>query len=101
MFVLFFHHCFYDFFLTKCEHFDSYLLFIEYCDNDWHKSSGFKVNKYARTGSVVKRFTAQFRTIKMLFLSDRKFKSCKFHASTVNVFSSQNLPFELPQNFIS
>ena len=70
MFVLFFHHCLYDFFQTKCEHFDSYLLFIEYCDNDWRKSSGFKVNKYARTGSVVKRFTAQFRTIKMLFLSD-------------------------------
>ena len=49
MFVLFFHHCFYDFFQTKCEHFDSYLLFIEYGDDDWHKSSGFKVNKYART----------------------------------------------------
>ena len=70
MFVLFFRHCFYDFFQTKCEHFDAYLLFIEYFDNDWHKSSDFKVNKYARTGSVVKMFTAQFRTIKMLFLSD-------------------------------
>ena len=49
MFVLFFRHCFYDFFQTKCEHFDAYLLFIEYCDNDWHKMSGLKVNKYART----------------------------------------------------
>ena len=61
MFVLFSRHCFYDFSQTKCEHFDAYLLFIEYCNNDWPKSSGFKVNKYARTGSVVKMFTAQFR----------------------------------------
>ena len=68
MFVLFFRHCCYDFFQTKCEHFDAYLLYIENFDNDWHKS-GFKVNKYARTGSVIKMFTAQFRTIKMLFLS--------------------------------
>ena len=69
MFVSFFRHCCYDFFQTKCEHFDAYLLYTENFDNDWHKS-GFKVNKYARTGSVVKMFTAQFCTIKMLFLSD-------------------------------
>ena len=72
MFVLFFFHCFYDFFQTKCEHFDAYLLHIEYFDNSVIIiiKSGFKVNKYTRTGSVVKMFTAQFRTIRMLFLSD-------------------------------
>ena len=52
-------------------------------------------------GRIVSKIAAAVQVYSFIPHYNRKFKSCKFHASTVDVFSSQNLPFELPQSFIS